>query len=97
VVDVVSHPNGRSFLDRDAMNVAAWLALAGHPAAVPGALARRLADEARLALGGNDCSAGNERPQGAPGDAPWGSPRDSWAEDGPREACVSRHGDLTQW
>jgi RIO kinase 1 len=48
VVDVVSHPDGRSFLDRDARNVATWFARAGHPAADPHALARLLAEEARL-------------------------------------------------
>ena len=31
VVDVVSHPNGRSFLDRDAKNVATWFVRAGPP------------------------------------------------------------------
>ena len=46
VVDVISHPSGRSFLDRDAKNVATWSARAGHPEA----LARLLAEKARLAL-----------------------------------------------
>jgi hypothetical protein len=50
VVDVISNPNGRSFLDRDAKNVATWFARAGHPDADPEALARLLAKEARLAL-----------------------------------------------
>jgi RIO kinase 1 len=50
VVDVISHPNGRSFLDRDAKNVATWFAKAGHPDADPEALARLLAKEAHLAL-----------------------------------------------
>jgi RIO kinase 1 len=49
VVDVISHPNGRGFLDRDARNVAAWFARAGQPHADPEALARLLAEEARLA------------------------------------------------
>jgi RIO kinase 1 len=49
VVDVVANPNGRSFLDRDAKNVATWFARAGHPDADPEALARKLAEEARLA------------------------------------------------
>ena len=49
VVDVVSHPNGRSFLDRDAKNVATWFAKAGHINADHEALARMLAEEARLA------------------------------------------------
>jgi RIO kinase 1 len=48
VVDVVSHPDGRSFLDRDARNVATWFARAGHPGADPQELARLLAEEARL-------------------------------------------------
>ena len=52
VVDVISHPNGRSFLDRDARNVATWFAKAGHPDADPEALGRQLAEEARLALPG---------------------------------------------
>jgi RIO kinase 1 len=50
VVDVISHPSGRSFLDRDAKNVAAWFVRAGHPNADPEVLARLLAEEARLAL-----------------------------------------------
>jgi RIO kinase 1 len=50
VVDIISHPNGRSFLDRDARNVATWFAKAGHPDADPEVLARLLAEEARLAL-----------------------------------------------
>ena len=49
VVDVVSHPNGRGFLDRDARNVAAWFAAHGLPDADPEKLARLLAEEARLA------------------------------------------------
>ena len=49
VVDVVSHPNGRGFLDRDARNVATWFAARGLPGADPGRLARLLAEEARLA------------------------------------------------
>jgi RIO kinase 1 len=52
VVDVVANPNGRSFLDRDAKNVATWFAKAGHRDADPGALAARLAKEARLTLSG---------------------------------------------
>ena len=50
LVDVISHSNGRSFLDRDAKNVATWFARAGHPDADPEALARLLAEEAHLAL-----------------------------------------------
>jgi RIO kinase 1 len=50
VVDVISHPNGRSFLERDAKNVATWFARAGQPDADPETLARLLAEEARLAL-----------------------------------------------
>ena len=49
VVDVVAHPDGRSFLDRDAKNVATWFVRAGHPEADPEVLARLLAEEARLA------------------------------------------------
>jgi RIO kinase 1 len=49
VVDVISHPNGRGFLTRDAANVARGFAKAGHPGADPEALARLLAEEARLA------------------------------------------------
>ena len=52
VVDVISHPDGRSFLDRDARNVATWFARAGHRGADPQALARLLAEEARLVSGG---------------------------------------------
>jgi RIO kinase 1 len=58
MVDVISHPDGRSFLDRDATNVATWFARAGHPEADPEVLARLLAKEARLALA-DDC----ENPQ----------------------------------
>jgi RIO kinase 1 len=50
VVDVISHPNGRSFLDRDARNVATWFARAGHPDADFESLTRLLAEEARLRL-----------------------------------------------
>jgi RIO kinase 1 len=49
VVDVIAHPNGRGFLDRDAKNVATWFAKSGHPDADPDTLARLLAQEARLA------------------------------------------------
>jgi RIO kinase 1 len=49
VVDVISHPNGQGFLTRDATNIATWFAKAGHPDADPEALARLLAEEARLA------------------------------------------------
>ena len=48
VVDVISHPSGRGFLDRDARNVASWFAKAGHPDADPEVLACLLAEEARL-------------------------------------------------
>jgi len=50
IVDVISHPNGRGFLERDAKNVAIWFARAGHPEADPELLAHLLAKEARLAL-----------------------------------------------
>jgi RIO kinase 1 len=49
VVDVIAHPNGRGFLDRDARNVAAWFAARGLSAADPEWLARLLTEEARLA------------------------------------------------
>jgi RIO kinase 1 len=49
VVDVIAHPNGRSFLDRDARNVATWFVRAGHRGADPELLGRLLAEEARLA------------------------------------------------
>ncbi|HUN36621.1 MAG TPA: RIO1 family regulatory kinase/ATPase [Trebonia sp.] len=50
VVDIIANPNGRTFLDRDAANVATWFARAGHAEADPQALARLLAGEARLEL-----------------------------------------------
>jgi len=49
VVDVIAHPNGRGFLDRDARNVGTWFARAGQPDADPEVLARPLAEEARPA------------------------------------------------
>jgi RIO kinase 1 len=49
VVDVIAHPNGRSFLTRDARNIATWFAARGLPAADPGKLAGLLHKEARLA------------------------------------------------
>ncbi len=48
VVDVIAHPNGRSFLTRDARNIATWFAARGLPAADPDKLARLLHAEARL-------------------------------------------------
>ncbi len=48
VVDVISHPNGRSFLTRDARNAASWFAARGLAAADPDKLARLLQQEARL-------------------------------------------------
>ena len=50
VVDIIAHPNGRSFLDRDAKNVATWFARAGQPDADSETLTRLLAEEAGLAL-----------------------------------------------
>jgi RIO kinase 1 len=50
VVDVISHPNGRGFLTRDATNIATWFAKAGHRDADPEALGRLLAEEAGLVL-----------------------------------------------
>ena len=55
VVDVVSHPNGRGFLDRDAKNVATWFARAGQPDADPERLSHLLAKEARLVLRSGKC------------------------------------------
>jgi len=49
VVDVIAHPDGRSYLDRDAKNVATWFARLGQPGADSGELARLLAAQARLA------------------------------------------------
>jgi RIO kinase 1 len=48
VVDVIAHPNGRGFLERDARNVATWFAARGLRAADPDRLAGLLAEEARL-------------------------------------------------
>jgi RIO kinase 1 len=48
VVDVIAHPNGQSFLTRDARNAATWFAARGLPAADPEKLARLLHEEARL-------------------------------------------------
>jgi RIO kinase 1 len=52
VVDVIAHPSGRGFLERDARNVATWFAARGLPAADPEKLAGLLVEEARLALDG---------------------------------------------
>ena len=52
VVDVIAHPSGRGFLERDARNVAAWFAARGLRAADPEKLAGLLVEEARLALPG---------------------------------------------
>ena len=52
VVDVIAHPSGRGFLERDAKNVAAWFAARGLRAADPEKLAGLLVEEARLALPG---------------------------------------------
>jgi RIO kinase 1 len=49
VVDVISHPNGRGFLARDARNIAMWFAARGPADADTEKLARLLAEEARLA------------------------------------------------
>ncbi|MGP4098760.1 serine protein kinase RIO [Nonomuraea sp. KM90] len=48
IVDVIAHPAGPSFLDRDARNVATWFAAKGHPTAAPDTLATLLRHEARL-------------------------------------------------
>jgi RIO kinase 1 len=51
VIDVVANPHGRSFLERDAANVAKWFTARGLPKASPGPerLAEALLKEARLA------------------------------------------------
>lgn len=50
VIDVISHPRGAEFLDRDAANVAAWFTARGLAAAdpAPGELAALLRSQARL-------------------------------------------------
>jgi RIO kinase 1 len=48
IVDVIANPNGRSFLIRDARNVATWFASRGLSAADPEKLACLLQQEARL-------------------------------------------------
>jgi len=48
VVDVIAHPDGQSFLTRDARNAATWFAARGLSAADPDKLARLLHEEARL-------------------------------------------------
>jgi len=52
VVDVIAHPGGRGFLERDAKNVAAWFTARGLRAADPEKLTGLLVEEARLALPG---------------------------------------------
>ncbi|MFI6905611.1 serine protein kinase RIO [Nonomuraea sp. NPDC050394] len=48
IVDVISHPAGPEFLDRDARNVATWFAGKGLPQADPDGLAALLRAEARV-------------------------------------------------
>ncbi|MEU0570330.1 RIO1 family regulatory kinase/ATPase [Nonomuraea sp. NPDC005983] len=48
IVDVIAHPAGRSFLDRDARNVATWFAAKGVTAADPDALSALLHREAGM-------------------------------------------------
>ncbi|RVX39619.1 RIO kinase 1 [Nonomuraea polychroma] len=48
IVDVIAHPAGPSFLDRDARNVATWFAAKGVAAADPEALAALLRTEAGI-------------------------------------------------
>ncbi|MEO3884791.1 RIO1 family regulatory kinase/ATPase [Nonomuraea sp. B5E05] len=48
IVDVIAHPAGPSFLDRDARNVATWFAAKGVAAADPDTLAALLREEARM-------------------------------------------------
>ncbi|TYB54193.1 RIO-like kinase [Nonomuraea sp. PA05] len=50
IVDVIAHPSGPSFLDRDARNVATWFAAKGVAAADPDGLAALLRKEAGLSL-----------------------------------------------
>ncbi|MEV0391191.1 RIO1 family regulatory kinase/ATPase [Nonomuraea sp. NPDC050643] len=49
IVDVIAHPTGPSFLDRDARNVATWFAAKGVTAADPDTLATLLRKEAGVA------------------------------------------------
>ncbi|MFI6484333.1 serine protein kinase RIO [Nonomuraea sp. NPDC050663] len=48
IVDVISHPSGPEFLERDARNVATWFASKGVAAADPDTVAALLLREARL-------------------------------------------------
>ncbi|SDL12723.1 RIO kinase 1 [Nonomuraea maritima] len=48
IVDVIAHPSGPSYLDRDARNVATWFAAKGVTAADPDALAALLRRESRI-------------------------------------------------
>lgn len=48
IVDVIAHPAGPGFLDRDARNVATWFAAKGLAAADPESLAALLRAEARI-------------------------------------------------
>ncbi|GAA3558943.1 RIO kinase 1 [Nonomuraea rosea] len=48
IVDVVAHPAGPSFLDRDARNVATWFTAKGLPSADPESLATLLRKEAGM-------------------------------------------------
>jgi serine/threonine-protein kinase RIO1 len=73
VVDVIAHPNGRGFLERDATNVARWFAARGLRAADPEKLAGLLVEEARLDLrkfpgpqGGADGPGKPVRPSASP-------------------------------
>ena len=52
VVDVIAHPGGRGFLERDAKNVSAWFTARGLRAADPEKLTGLLLEEARLSLPG---------------------------------------------
>ncbi|SEG83082.1 RIO kinase 1 [Nonomuraea solani] len=49
IVDVIAHPTGPSFLDRDARNVATWFAAKGVPTADPDSLSALLRKEAGVA------------------------------------------------
>ena len=67
VVDVIAHPNGRGFLERDATNVATWFAARGLRAADQEKLADLLIEEARLDLrsDGSGADQGGRRPREA--------------------------------
>ena len=73
VVDVIAHPSGRGFLERDAKNVATWFAARGLRAADPEKLAGLLVEEARLALHGRFIDSPGAGP-GEPDPGSWARP-----------------------